>query len=277
MGQALAARFDWYQATLKVPEASTTPELLIGHLGAQLGGQVAYGLRGLWGYTHTAEVRSDGDVVARAAYGGVNVWPSLWASGPATDEFVRVIRSAWPEHWVSRADAAVDLRGDFDVLAARLLAFADDRGLSVEHRGDWHRAERGRTLYVGTRASGVLLRLYEKGVEQQQKGQEGAPLDWVRFELEVRPKKGPARQAASAVSADECWGASAWSQALAREMLELEVERMPLKAWRMTDDERALRWMVKSYGATLDRIAAAEGWAPLMRRVQSLVELQQGA
>jgi DNA relaxase NicK len=55
---------------------------------------------------------------------------------------------------------------------------------SVSVRGDWLSGDgdkKGRTLYVGTRESGKLLRVYEKGREL---GDESSP--WVRWELELR-------------------------------------------------------------------------------------------
>lgn len=59
---------------------------------------------------------------------------------------------------------------------------AGGRMPSVSQCGDWINGH-GRTLYVGKRANGKLLRVYEKG---HQLGVEDSP--WVRYELELRSK-----------------------------------------------------------------------------------------
>ncbi len=56
---------------------------------------------------------------------------------------------------------------------------------SVEQRGDWvNQGEHGRTLYVGKRQSGKLLRIYEKG-KQLGSGFSDLYPDWLRVELEL--------------------------------------------------------------------------------------------
>lgn len=47
--------------------------------------------------------------------------------------------------------------------------------------GDWFGGQRGRTLYIGNRKSGKMLRVYEKG---RQLGDYGS--EWVRWEVELR-------------------------------------------------------------------------------------------
>lgn len=58
------------------------------------------------------------------------------------------------------------------------------RSPNVEHRGNWKRPNgRGRTLYIGSRESGMYLRLYEKGRA------EGDPDDnWQRAEVEFKAR-----------------------------------------------------------------------------------------
>jgi len=56
----------------------------------------------------------------------------------------------------------------------------------VEQRGNWIRPNgKGRTLYVGSRLSGKLLRIYEKGLQLANGFHEKFP-SWVRIELELK-------------------------------------------------------------------------------------------
>jgi phage replication initiation protein len=56
---------------------------------------------------------------------------------------------------------------------------------SVEKRGDWiNENDKGRTLYIGKRQSGKLLRIYEKGL-QLGGGFSTLFSNWVRVELEL--------------------------------------------------------------------------------------------
>jgi DNA relaxase NicK len=57
---------------------------------------------------------------------------------------------------------------------------------SIEQRGDWvNESNKGRTLYVGSRKSGKLLRIYEKGLQLGGTFSDMFP-NWVRVELEIR-------------------------------------------------------------------------------------------
>jgi phage replication initiation protein len=99
--------------------------------------------------------------------------------------------AAWceqqPKYKLTRVDLAVDcLDGEFTVEDARDWYVggefnAGGRNPRHELRGDWLDPKYGRTLTVGRRENGKMLRCYEKG---RQLGE--AASKWTRFEVELR-------------------------------------------------------------------------------------------
>lgn len=96
-----------------------------------------------------------------------------------------------PEAKITRIDLAHDafhsqksVEDYFQMYLADLFSLTYSRP-SVEQRGDWvNDVEHGRTLYVGKRQSGKLLRIYEKG-KQLGGGFSTLYPNWVRVELEL--------------------------------------------------------------------------------------------
>lgn len=153
-------------------------------------------------------------------------------------------------------DSALDWNepGAWQKLSEVARRVGDERNLRMDIAGDWLSGERGRTLYLGSRSSSVFARLYEKGKEQLAKGNDEAPADWVRLELVYRPKGRPAREAASHLSPLDMWGVALWSRSLLDAVSGVKVARAALSAYQPGDDERALRALVRQYGATLERL-----------------------
>lgn len=111
------------------------------------------------------------------ASGGDNLWAGL----------VDVIQQH--EAKITRLDIAYDdLEGSYGGVSAAVgwyrqgLFCAGGRMPSVSQVGDWINGH-GRTLYIGKRENGKLLRAYEKG---HQLGDDQS--SWVRYELELRSK-----------------------------------------------------------------------------------------
>jgi hypothetical protein len=158
------------------------------------------------------------------------------------------MRGAYPGHSVTRVDVCEDFQGQatFERMVPLLLELADEFKLSVRHVGDWHRAEKGRTLYLGAGASAVQVRVYEKGRK------EGPPAnpDWVRVEIQVRPKGRVQRAAWGGVTPVGAWGASRWAACLAERVLGVEEIAAGVKVgteYQKTDRERKEYWMARQY------------------------------
>jgi hypothetical protein len=102
----------------------------------------------------------------------------------------------------SRIDVALDFEEPemFERLVELLKVEALRRGLTLNHQGDWIRSK-ARTLYVGSRNSELVLRLYEY---RDHHGHGPA----VRLELEVKAKKAHRRSQVAALEPLELFGLS---------------------------------------------------------------------
>lgn len=253
-------RFDWYAATV-----SARPDAVLAVFRDQYIGAEFRDCKPLNGYESAVEILGPHGTMAKILHGGRNGDPHMFASGDDTDRFVPIVREFWPDHRVTRMDAAEDFDAEhaFERLMAECIAVADDVGLQVEHAGDWHREELGRTLYLGSRKSPVRLRLYEKGKQLRaqilpEHGQSLISPNWTRLELQVRPQK-ESRYTAAISSPEQAFGFSAWARALAERALALDVPRVQVNVWREADDERAFAFMCRQYGPMLRRLQGQLG------------------
>lgn len=289
--QLVSDRFDYYAATV-----NSSVDRLRGVLsdsiagewepisGARHGFHYAEGLRGL-----------DGNIAVRMLHGGNGDLPHVYASGDDTDAFVPIIRREFPDrHKVSRLDAAFDFDsgpGTWDRLYGLHLGVAmgervdgDTRKRASKVRtgqmGDWVHAEKGRTFYLGSRKSAVLVRLYEKGVQLREIAgsthkHEVSP-DLVRMECQVRPD-GPAKLKAATATPREVFGYSEWSRELFRRVDGSDVERVHIRERRDSDHERALNWMAQQYENHLVQLAAdLGGWEAIGQDIRRRIELGHG-
>ena len=193
-------------------------------------------------------------VLARVQYGGPAVGPRVWASASGEDAppFVDLVRSEFADtHNLLRADVAIDYcePGAWDKLYGLGIETADKFGLKVKHVGDYHRNEDGRTLYIGSRQSPAMQRIYEKGKQL------GGNPDYVRSELEVKPQNANAKRTYAYAPPEQMWLATKWTQHVLEALTGMTGLRpAPLGTIRKkSDDERALEFMAKQYGNVLRR------------------------
>lgn len=268
-GALVTWRWDWYQATIRQPSAEVQAALL-----AQFGGAWLDPAPARLGYSEGFDLRDAEGKRAGMQAGGRNAWPNVVGSGDDAPQIAALLRDAFPQHEVTRFDAAQDFGGPgaWDRLAALALSVADEHKVKVEHAGDWHRAVEGRTLYIGARTSGVRCRVYEKGLQlraTRAPGAEDVGADVVRVEVQVRPD-GRGRATAAALPPVAAWGFSVWSMDLAQRVDGSDVPRTQIRDIRASNDERALAFMVRQYGAMLARQAARDGMTPELLGVRLL-------
>jgi hypothetical protein len=165
------------------------------------------------------------------------------------------VRDSFPGHYVTRVDSCIDFEapGAWDVLLDRSFKVKTEMGVSSRVQGDWFdNGIRGRTFYLGSTKSDVQFRLYEKGKKEGQGG------DWVRAELQVKPKK-MARYACSRVAPEEVWGFSRWSRALRVALGASEVARLAREVVQKQPFERRFEAMMKQYGNTIRELEQRMG------------------
>jgi len=248
-------RFDWYQPTI-----SENPIVLVETLKASLAadGEIIEG-RGRQNYRQSFRILdARGERVAEVLAGGSNGDPNVTASGIVTPRFVEVVREFWPEHRVTRFDAAEDMaqEGALDTLEAVCRGLAKDLGIRGRAVVPDDPSE-GRTYYLGAPSSDTRVRLYDKTAETRGKlppeRHDEVPDHWARLEVQVRPRKEWKRYAAQATP-EQAWGFAGWTHELAKRALSLQIQRITMQAGRETDDERAFRFMVMQYGPLLQRM-----------------------
>lgn len=252
------AKFDWYQTTVKTsnPQESGLVDAILS----------AYPLTDYApcspqnGYSFGGKFMRGSSLVCRLSWGGqpgVNVTATS-DNAPALSEALRSLHIA---HSPTRIDTAIDWEeaGLFESLAGGLVAFAQERRLSIMQVGDWINGK-GRTLYLGSKDSVVRLVLYEKGFEQ---GCTHRP-NWVRLEARIRPK-GDSRAHAMLFDPMDVFACGWLSDALDAINFDHGLSKRSIGTlWRKSDTERARAALLKQYGAIMTAWAdELGGWPEL--------------
>lgn len=196
------AKVDWLTVTWYPDPDEHIPATVHALLSDVVGGVHGDSVAGMFGYEKGVRfyvALNDGarHHVGRLDYGGLHHRgrARLDLSGSACARI-----SAWGavsawierqcEYKLTRVDLAVDcLAGEFSVEDAKAWLLAGEfnaGGRNPRHStpGDWLTAEpvHGRTLEIGRRENGKMLRAYEKGLQLRP----GSGDKWTRFEVELR-------------------------------------------------------------------------------------------
>jgi hypothetical protein len=252
-------KFDWYAAT--VP--GVPPMEVLEAVRRGLNGSVTEGRRRL-GYAQSFRIEDRrGDLLAEVLAGSVgrnDLAPHAVATGEKAQEFSRVLREAFPEHRVSRFDAAEDFNepGAF----AGLTNVMGEIALANRVKGLWiipDDPEDGATYYLGGKSSAVTCRAYQKGLQVRKSLHQAlrpqVSADWARLEVQVRPPKQMGKALAASLTPEQAWGFAAWSQALVLAAINLEIPRVEGLGWQpQSDDDRAMDWLCRQYGPLLGRV-----------------------
>lgn len=249
---SLDHRFDYYQATVPAHH-----EVICRQLLAAMGQGIerAEG-KGMWSYLASSNFSRDGEVEARVFHGGRNPHPNVSSTGEWGHSLAGFLRTAFPDHRVSRADVAIDMRGDG--LFGELVGVMGSVGQQHRLKGSKiipDNLDEGSTYYLGSKSSPVRVRCYEKGKQlYQMTGDERWKefFDWTRLEIQTRPEK-DFKSAASKLEPEEFWGCSKWTRELARQALAMDPQPVGMKPTRISEHERAVRALVSQYGPTIQR------------------------
>lgn len=241
--------FDWYSASVDV-----SPDLIIGMLKTVYKTSTLELARPQNGYTHADKlVGPDGDTLITLWYGGVRQGSSVlvFASGSHADKFAYTVRRLFPDHELVRADPAIDYDEEGAYLSLFQHGLKSSRSVGVSNRFIGEacsefalKGDSGRTLYLGSRSSVSMIRVYEKG----KKDDKTRP-NWVRAEFEFKPKGGDARRYYAKASIQEIVSSTklgrAFFPALGVKVKAPSVPPGGVKA--KTDHERALEHLCRQY------------------------------
>lgn len=245
--------WDWYQATIDTPELAS---LLLNGLARSLGLSKWTLCPALYGY-------SLGYVLDGVETGSVRVFVRerdvhVQATSRTAGAVAEYLRSAWPEHRVSRADVAldVDAPGCFDRLwrhvhdLARSGAAGGGRKVKTSTAGDWLDGVDGRTLYTGGTSSPLRVVVYEKGCEQLAKDPNcGASRDWTRVEWRLRPDTPAGKAWLGKATPAEALGMTPFGASVASSLLAADV--VPVDSVRRFASQDPAYWMARQYRRVL--------------------------
>lgn len=275
-------RFDYYSATIEDDPKPVVEAL--GKLGHTL--EPCHNLARAYHYTNGFSVMHNQTGLACRIFTKDGQKPYAFASSDATDAFCDLVRNEWPErHLVTRLDPCQDF---YDGKARRKLTgimrrMAKERRMRLRVIHDPLDPTAGQTTYLGSESSEYRMRTYDKGWEQYGKlqaqlGRRGfnVPKDisftlpggvqvqadnWIRAELQARPKDEAARRLAATCTPEQAWGLTDWTHDLARKAFALELERIYVRAHKRSKDDEALRWMLRQYkGPLLRMVDDLGGW-----------------
>jgi DNA relaxase NicK len=254
-------RFDAYSATTTAAKPQDLVQILVDQAGV-----LNIGLTQGKGF-HTFGERiavkdSSGSEYGSVMWGGRQGERCMFeVKGERTPGAVQAIRAAY-SHRVTRVDACADFdeSGAFEALLGPCIEVKKAHRLKGSKAGDWDDfPEDGRTLYLGSTASAVRVRLYEKGKQPEYRHLQRD--NWARIEVQARPAKEHKSEFAHLSPAD-VWGASTWTRELAARVLAEHIDPHPAgTTYRLTERDRALQWMCKQYGPHLFSLAQdLGGW-----------------
>lgn len=252
--------FDYYRATV-LEVGTSNVDVLIDHLVAglhdgrgitsEIGPAVSH-------YENHRQLRDwKGQVLAAVFWGGSNGKPNVEAKGSFAPAVARLLRSLG-QHRPSRADVKRDgtAPGLFLALLQLALVYAERYGLAFQHVAN-HDPDKGDTVYLGSRKSQAMLRMYQPGLKRaQEEGRTGDQIteeerNAVRIELEFKPQKPRAKTAAATLAPDQMWGVSPWIAEYAAEVFAMHVQPISIAERRESNRNRALRFMASQYQAHL--------------------------
>lgn len=265
-------RFDAYSATTTAANHHQLAQILLDQIGTNEV-TTAQG-KGFHTFGERLSFKDD----SGSEYGSV-MWGGrqgercmIEVKGERTPGAVEAIRAAFP-HRVTRVDSCADFdeSGAFEALLGPCIEVKKAHRLKGSKAGDWDDfPEDGRTLYLGSTASAVRVRLYEKGKQPEYRHLQRD--NWARIEVQARPAK-DAKAGFSHLTPADVWGASTWTRELAGRVLAEHIDPHPAgTTYRLTERDRALRWMCKQYGAQLVSLAHdCGGWAVMGLTLQEML------
>jgi hypothetical protein len=266
------AAFDWYQATIRAP----IDDVLEALGGASERAGLTHG-RGHHGYAHSTLLEGSDGFRATVWHGGSHVYPHAVVTGESAQPGVELIRAAFPEHFVTRADAREDFgdAGAFDRILPELLEVAKGHRVKVDTRGDHLLTLEGRTVYLGAPSSACRQRLYDKAAELRAKFAADpvrcaqVPDHLARLEAQVRPQTSEAKLAFATIEPLAVMGSSAWLREVWQRVAGLQLEPVQVgKPWRAADDDRAYSYLLAQYGGLLKRVCGDLGsWDMVGRQI----------
>lgn len=256
------SQFDWYRASVPMAPHDLL-RLLCEAIQSRSGRGVSVGMgTPRWSFLKSDTVLDEkGRRIVEVLHGGANKNPCVEASSENAPLIASIIRDCEGSR-VTRVDVAIDGHGPG--LWEELLAICEDLvrkyGLKDREIGSRLDPNAGGTYYLGSRKSEVYFRIYRKGLKIAE--EEGlAPelitdelRNWVRAEIEFKPKDKTVKNIVTRMEPGELWGVSEWLVEFAERALHVNAHPIQFQRRRPSDHERALRFMARQYSRHLEKL-----------------------
>lgn len=255
MTRTINVHLDWLSAT-----TSMDPGLIAGRLRAVGASDVHVAMPHTRGYTQSCDVvNSDGDALCTIESGASHRRNLVVASGSQPNAHIRQVLSTVDDCLATRVDSAIDVEGDWDYYAdlAQKAATTGRAGCPPVRSINRIESPTGRTLYLGSPRSAIVVRVYEKSREQWSKGNSNFPTGIIRLELQWRPKDSN-RHVAMTVSPRQMWGVSPWTTDIAHSILD-DVHVIDRPVAEATTWDRRYSWMTTQAGSIFRQAVSRYG------------------
>lgn len=165
------------------------------------------------------------------------------------------------DHLPTRLDSAYDLTSPSAFLDLYRIALQfEAKGWDLfQSGGRVEHPTHGTTLYLGSRKSERMIRIYQRGLKiAKELGLTASDIPeslrhYVRIELEFKPDKRLARELAATLSPAQIWGGSPRTRAFVKQALSIDAEPVKMNFKREPSQERAMRFLAKQYGPAIVR------------------------
>lgn len=182
----------------------------------------------------------------------------------------------------ARRDTCFDLIDEeglpmFHQLAELGRAMAARGKMTYEQVGQgWIRPGQTMTVYLGSRKSPVMIRIYTRGLKTIMEGGEDNPLR-IRVEVEVKPGKSEGKRTLSMLEDHSLFGCSGWSIEFMEQAGVMGLERHKVgTVWKPSDKERVVHHLMRQYGGLLRELLERRGPEGLAKMIRSYDEVKEG-
>lgn len=259
----------------------------LNDLQAVLGGSWEHQQKSINGYSIRFALLRAGDVICQAfteGSGDAKGTHQIEAQGHHSPEVRAALNTVLgPESYTTpRRDTCIDIIDDEELTMFHKLA---DIGREMAKAGrmkydqvgqGWLVPGQTMTIYLGSRNSPVMIRIYTRGLKTLAEGAIDDPRR-IRIEVEVKPGKREGKQALSFMDDAALFGCSGWSKDFMERVGLTGIERHTVgTVWKPSDQQKVFAHLVKQYGPLIENILDTRGAAGFekMFRDQRRVDYQ---
>ena len=258
------AKYDYFSVSTYAPH-----DAVIGHLLHAVDLSDISPITPQNGFKRAVKIHRGSTIVCVVSWENTDgVSCNIRASGHHSVEIERILRSYFSTsgdvYWATRIDVCEDIsrEGYFDTITRLAIEFAKRKGKKISYQGDWARGIE-RTLYIGSRKSEIMLRIYEKGQQL------GLDPHHVRYEVEIKPNSKNKERRKELVSMHP--GQLLFLGVSGKFLNYIGWDHMEPylleSLYKESDDVRARKALVKQYGNIISRWAEDLGGYPELSRV----------